>query len=194
MLPKRFPTARIFTCDWPARLFRDKSTIQMTVAELARSLLLGIQSRPGASPTRPILFIASCLGGVILTQALVIAAEPGSGYTSLWRATGGVVFLATPFRGTAFQDIARAAVGFLKVRASLTDTAVTDLLDSLKASNLFLQDLVGGFTRICQQRDQPCQLAIFYETEKGNLLRKALPSPLADVLNEPKPVSRKDSP
>lgn len=190
MLPARFPTARIFTCDWPAGLFKEKSTIQMTVRELARSLLLGIHSRPGADKGRPILFIASCLGGLILIQAMVIAAEPGSEYTSLWRATGGVVFLATPFRGTAFQDIARAAVAVLEVPARLAGETVNGLLDNLKASTPFLEDLVGDFTQTYKRRDQPCQLAIFYETKPGNLLRKGIPiRQFADYLKEPKLVS-----
>ncbi|KAK0752400.1 hypothetical protein B0T18DRAFT_292453, partial [Schizothecium vesticola] len=171
MLPARFPTARIFTCDWPAGLFKEKSTIQMTVIELARSLLLGVHSRPGADKGRPILFIASCLGGLILIQAIVIAAKPESEYTSLWRATGGVVFLATPFRGTAFQDLARAAVVVLEVSARLAGETVNNLLDNLKASTPFLEDLVGDFTQTYKRRDQPCQLAIFYETKPGNLLR-----------------------
>lgn len=190
MLPARFPTARIFTCDWPAGLFKEKSTIQMTVRELARSLLLGIHSRPGADKGRPILFIASCLGGLILIQAMVIAAEPESEYMSLWRVTGGVVFLATPFRGTGFQDIARAAVLFLEFFAGLAGETVNGLLDNLKASTPFLEDLVGDFTRTYQQRGQPCQLAIFYETKPGNLLRKGIPTrALADYLKEPKLVS-----
>ncbi|KAJ8110970.1 hypothetical protein ONZ43_g5735 [Nemania bipapillata] len=110
MLPRRVPAARIFTCDWPASLFKDKLTIEMTAKELARSLLLAIQSRPGASPTRPLLFIASCLGGIILIQAMAVAAECGSEYNMLWAATRGIVFLATPFRGTAFQEIAAMAL------------------------------------------------------------------------------------
>lgn len=190
MLPKLFPQARIFTIDWPASLFKERSTIEMTIVELARSLLLSIQSRPSAEESRPILFIASCLGGVVLIQAIVIAARSEREYTSLWRATGGIVFLATPFRGTAFQDIARGAVIFLKSYARITDKQITELLDSVKTSTRFLEDLVGDFTQICQQRDQPCELAIFYENRKGNLLRKVpLLSPLADILSKPKLVS-----
>ncbi|GKZ26826.1 hypothetical protein AbraIFM66951_005023 [Aspergillus brasiliensis] len=188
MLPDLAKRARIFYCDWPATLFNEQSTIEMTITELARCLLLAIHSRPGAEKNRPLLFIASCLGGVILSQALVIAARPGSEYASLWRATGGVVFLATPFRGTAFEDMARAAIPFLKGYARLADRAVTGLLDSVTASTPFLQDLVRDFTRICHQRDQPCRLAIFYEAKKSNLLRKApfLPQWAADSLKGPK--------
>ncbi|GIC94571.1 uncharacterized protein Aud_001900 [Aspergillus udagawae] len=188
MLPEKAEQARIFYCDWPACLFNEQSTIGLTITELARCLLLGIRSRPGADNNRPLLFIASCLGGVILSRALVIAAQLGSEYASVWRSTGGVVFLATPFRGTAFKDLARVAVAFLKGYAMLADRAVTNLLDSVTASTPFLEDLVGDFTGICQQRDPPCQLAIFYETEETNLLRKALPllPQLADILNKPK--------
>ncbi|KAJ3580064.1 hypothetical protein NPX13_g509 [Xylaria arbuscula] len=116
--------------------------------------------------------------GIILIQALVIAAASGSGYSSLWEASGGVVFLATPFRGTAFREIASTAIKFLKGYGSLTDRVVTDLLSNLQESTPFLQDLVGSFTSICVQRRQrgrPCRLAIFYETETTNLLRKLWP-------------------
>jgi hypothetical protein len=203
MLPNRVQTARIFTCDWPASLFKNSDSIEMTITELARALLSGIQSmrvRLDADENRPILFIASCLGGIVLIQSLILAAQPGSEYTSLWRATGANVFLATPFRGTAFHDIATLSVSFLNHYANLTGRVVTNLLNSVKTSTPFLQDLVGNFTEICRKRDQdnaqnhPCLLAIFYETGNSNLWRKVLPlESLADFLNKPKPVSARDS-
>ncbi|KAK0624541.1 hypothetical protein B0T17DRAFT_576975 [Bombardia bombarda] len=186
MLPKRFPTARIFTCDWPAHLFRDRNTVESTVKELARSLLLGIRTRPGGDTSRPLLFIASCLGGIILTQALVIAAKPDSEYGTVWTATGGVVFLATPFRGTSFKDIASFSIDFLKVYSMLTDKVVTKLLDSVKESTPFLEGLVGDFTKICRQGEQEGRLAIFYETKESNLLRKLLIRQVADLMKPPK--------
>jgi hypothetical protein len=198
MLPTRVQKAQIFTCDWPASLFKESTSIEMTITELARTLLVTIQSKRaelGVEENRPILFIASCLGGIILIQSPVLAARHGSEYASLWKATGGVVFLATPFRGTAFQDIASWSV-FLKSYASFTDRVVTELLDTVKASTRFLEDLVADFTWRCRRREQrdsrdpPCLLASFYETEKGNLLRKGpLLKWVANYLYEEKPVS-----
>lgn len=102
--------------------------------ELARSLLLGIWSRPGADKGRPIPFVASRPGGLAPIQALVIATEPRSEHASLQGATKGVVFLATPFRGTAFQDIAKAAVLFLGVSARLAgETATCGVINGLMA-------------------------------------------------------------
>lgn len=182
LLPRQFPKARVFTCDWPADLFKRSDTIQMTTTELARSFLLAIQARQHGSETRPIIFIASCLGGIVLAQALVLAAAPRSEFAHLWKATVGIVFLATPFRGTAFKQIACQSVFFLKGFAMLSRREVTTLLDSVGKSTSFLEELVGSFTSICLQRGDTCQLSVFYETGKGNLWRKLLPSPVADIL------------
>jgi hypothetical protein len=191
LLPRKFPKARIFTCDWPADIFRTKDTIESTTEELARKLLLGIKARDIPTEDRPILFIASCLGGLVLNQALVLAEKQESGYTAVWEATKGIIFLATPFRGTAFEQVARKAVFFLNGYAKLSKKQVTNLLSSTTTSSLFLQELVGNSTTTYQQRKDDCRLAIFYETKKGNLLRKVLPHWLADVLNEPRQVCAK---
>lgn len=145
MLLNKVGSARIFTSDWPANLFVSQDSIQPTIIELARNLLLDIRSKLGEID-RPILFIASCLGGIIVTQAVVDAAKQNSDYHSLWRATRGIVFLATPFRGTAFQDIAILAVASMNNVARLAGQSLTTLLDSVKGSTPFLEELVGDFT------------------------------------------------
>lgn len=192
LLPRQFPKARVFTCDWPADLFKRSDTIQMTTTELARSLLLAIQARQYGSEAQPIIFIASCLGGIVLAQALVLAAAPRSEYANLWEATMGIVFLATPFRGTAFKQLARQSAFFLKGFAMLSRREVTILLDSVGRSTPFLEELVGSFTSICLQRGDTCQLSVLYETGRGNLWRKILPLPIADILFEKQAVREDD--
>lgn len=98
MLPKTAERARIFYCDWPADLYEQPDLVQTTVDVFALLLLAGIKRRLLATDDRPILFIASCLGGVILMKALVDAGI-GDDYISIRRATRGIIFLATPFRG-----------------------------------------------------------------------------------------------
>ncbi|KAH8884294.1 hypothetical protein GQ53DRAFT_797897 [Thozetella sp. PMI_491] len=177
MLPSKVGPARIFTCDWPADLFQRSNSIPMVLDELARLLLAGIQARPSPAneqarrESQPILFIASCLGGIILMKALVIAST-GDEYLSLRRATRGAIFLATPFRGTAFQDIASWAIPSLQAWASLRNQAVTQLLNSVKGSTFELQELVRSFTQLCQDKDHPCQVHTFYEKGKTSLHRK----------------------
>ena len=96
MLPKRFPTVRIFTCDWPADLFGPPGFTLKMLEELALQLLLGIKGRLLATNNqfrndRRIVFVASCLGGVILAKALVMATGE---YESVKRAICGIVLKA----------------------------------------------------------------------------------------------------
>ncbi|KAI9771053.1 MAG: hypothetical protein M1839_002950 [Geoglossum umbratile] len=110
MLPSKVGPARIFTCDWPADLLQ--KSIPTTLEESAQVLLYSIKCHLTANrlarEDRPVLFIASCLGGIILIKALEIDDNYGSDNDdspSLRRAMRGVIFLATPFGGTAFKDM-----------------------------------------------------------------------------------------
>ena len=79
----------------------------------------------------------------------------------------------------------------MKSYAKLADKQVTNLLSSVKKSTKFLEDLVEAFiTTRNERRNLLCELASFYEIEKGNLLRKVLPfSLLVDILSKLKLVS-----
>ncbi|KAM3548595.1 hypothetical protein ARSEF4850_009328 [Beauveria asiatica] len=125
MLPTSVDRVRIFTCDWPADLLVPSDLIPKTIEEYALLLLEGIESALFTCETRrqdrPILFIASCLGGLILIMALVHADDRRSRYYCLRKATRGIIFLATPFRGTSFQDVAAWAEVGLKAKASTQD-------------------------------------------------------------------------
>ncbi|KFY28765.1 hypothetical protein V491_00298, partial [Pseudogymnoascus sp. VKM F-3775] len=177
MLPKRFPTARIFTCDWPADLLEQPDFIPKTIEEFARLLLAGIKSRPPVthdSPgkdDRPVVFIASCLGGIVLMKALVMASHE---YHSVRRETCGIVFLATPFRGTSFQDVAKWAEPGLRAWASIRDKNVSNMLEHVK-STFELGELVRSFTALCKKNGLIDHVFTFYETGKSSLPRKIAP-------------------
>ncbi|KAK3364019.1 armadillo-type protein [Lasiosphaeria hispida] len=193
MLPKRFPTARIFTCDWPADLFEQPGFVQKMIDEFARLLLAGIKGRPPATNDqsghdRPIVFIASCLGGIILAKALVMASRE---YESVKRATGGIVFLATPFRGTSFQPVAPLAELGLSLWASIRDKNVSNLLELVK-STFDLEELARSFTTLCQENKLTDRIFIFYETGKSSLPRKIVPW-LPDSLSQVQPLVNRAS-
>lgn len=176
MLPKTAERARIFCCDWLADLYERPNLIQKTVDELAHLLLAGIKGQllemdGHARDNRPILFIASCLGGIILMKALVIAGH-GNEYTFLRQATRGIIFLATPFRGTSFQDVANWAEPTLKVWALLQGQKVSQLLSEVKPT-FNLEELVRHFTIL--SLEEKYILGNFYETGKTSLLRKVFP-------------------
>jgi len=171
MLPARFPTARIFTCDWPADLLEQPDFIQKTIEEFARLLLAGIKSRSPVThgsygkDDRPIVFVVSCLGGIVLVKALVMASRE---YLSVRQATRGIVFLATPFRGTSFQDVAQWAEPGLRAWASIRHKNVSNMLEHVK-STFELKELVTSFSTLCQENDLLDSIYAFYETGKSSL-------------------------
>jgi hypothetical protein len=205
MLPEKIGSARIFTCDWPADLLEQPDLIQKTAEEFARLLLAGIKRRPLPTNTsytkrrdRPIVFIASCLGGIILIKALVIAGN-SSEYAVVRQSTRGIVFLATPFRGTSFQDVADWAEPGLRAWASIRGQKVSSLLDDVKGSTFRLEELIRSFTQLCHDKDYPFQVVTFYELGLTSLHRKfplgrLIPSGLLDVVVPPKPVSKMEFP
>ncbi|KAI1110358.1 armadillo-type protein [Nemania sp. NC0429] len=172
MLPKAAERAgiraRIFTCNWPADVFQRATSIQKPVNMFSQLLFEGIQrglrSMDGhGREDRPILFIASCIGGIILINALV---ETEEAFNPVRRATRGILFLATPFRGTSFEDVAAWAERGLEVLGRIQDRRTSTLLNIVKGSNFDLESLVLKFTKLSQERGSLCQLFNFYEGEK----------------------------
>lgn len=95
-------------------------------------------------------------------------------YDCIRTATRGIVFLATPFQGTSFQDVAKWAVPGLRAWASIRGQEVSKLLDNVKES-FDLDELVRRFTRLCQEPAHPYQVMTFYELGKTNLYHKVFP-------------------
>ncbi|PHH60507.1 hypothetical protein CDD81_1597 [Ophiocordyceps australis] len=187
MLPHDIPKARIFTCNWPSQLYHDPDTIEMTISELSRILFSDIQSERcqlGASKHRPVIFIASSLGGIILAKAFILAAEPKSDYEDLRAATAGVIFLGTPFRGTALADLFGVAMMSLEAKGFFRRQALArGLLDNLGKSTANLEELVNHFTTRCCLNSKVF-IYCFYETVQSDLVAKALPKQTPDWLKK----------
>lgn len=66
MLPKDVPTAQIYTYNWPAN-FLSKS-IDEPLRGHAKSFLAALGAELRTMPKRPIIFIASCFGGLLLAK------------------------------------------------------------------------------------------------------------------------------
>ena len=107
-------------------------------------------------------------------------------YESVKRATRGIVFLATPFRGTSFQHVATWAEPGLRLWASIRDKNVSNLLELVK-STFNLGELVRSFTTLCLENELTDYMFIFYETGKSSLPRKIAPW-LPTSLSQEQPV------
>ena len=116
-------------------------------------------------------------------KALVMASHE---YLSVRRATRGIVILATPFRGTSFQDVAKWAEPGLRAWASVQHKNVSNMLEHVK-STFELGELVRSFTTLCWEDDLIDRIYTFYETGKSSLPHK-IPPWLPGSLSQEQPV------
>ncbi|KAI0857388.1 armadillo-type protein [Xylaria cubensis] len=189
MLPRDVGSARIFTCDWPSDLFERSGYRQKTFDEFAGLLFTKLAEHHSRDKERPILFIASCFGGILLLKALVDHTPQNH---SLRSAVRGIVFLATPFSGTSFRDIAEWAVPGLRAWAFIRAEKLSNLLYETELHRELAQ-LRSGFTAFCYDIDLPREhLAAFYELGESSLTRKVIPW-LPDLFAQKKPLVDQDS-
>ncbi|RDW68629.1 hypothetical protein BP5796_09286 [Coleophoma crateriformis] len=170
MLPEAIPEARIFTYDWDANYFRDAPV--MTLLGHADTLLALVLDtlRLGS---RPIIFIASCFGGLILAKAITRASEVKSPYESVLRSTVGAVFLATPFRGS---DAAKQAQWQVVVGGIMGEQTSTELIDDLNQKDTELRTLTQEFAEIAGRSSARLSIHCFYETKHTEMLNYFLQS------------------
>ncbi|KAI1157792.1 ARM repeat-containing protein [Nemania serpens] len=154
------------------RMLPVQKSVPTTLRESADSLRAGISRHlewnDETRKERPILFIASCLGGIILLKALEIdrSLVKVNSRPSLISATRGIIFLATPFLGTAFKDMPDWE---LKVWASLNGKEVSALIDYTKNPQA-LGDLVHTFIGLSKAHEY--HVWTFWESCKTNLLSR----------------------
>ncbi|KAK3369601.1 hypothetical protein B0T24DRAFT_596325 [Lasiosphaeria ovina] len=151
MLPAVFKKrrARIFTYHWNANTFIDAST--ESFGGQAEALLSRIHEARTKDETTelPIVFIASCFGGLLLAKALVIK---------------GIAFLGTPFRGSEGAEAAEIRVMVAALFGATSSDLLLRVLDNKPGDR---DELTDAFATLATNRKIP--IAMFYETEKSDI-------------------------
>ncbi|KAK8924386.1 Protein NLRC3 [Metarhizium anisopliae] len=167
MLPHNVGNARIFVCNWEAEMFQ-KSTptnLEESAQSFLRIMRHHLEQRERGAAANPLLFIASCFGGIILIKALEI--DDTCREKTLIKATRGIVFLATPFKGASFKDVPDAA---LKAVALFRDQALTNLIDYVNEPKSNANELLKRFIDI---KSRECyEVCAFWEAEGISLFSK----------------------
>jgi pimeloyl-ACP methyl ester carboxylesterase len=164
-LPRDVPNARIMTFGYDATAAFERSTAG--ILEHARDLLRYLdEARTDVEErNRPILFVVHSLGGLVLKQALVIAAESGlRQYEPIWEATKGVIFFGTPHRGSS---LAKYGAQLARVPTALSMKPTPRLLESLRTGSFVLSQLNDSFSGLMDRRGQQegKEVVSFYETK-----------------------------
>ncbi|KAK4663369.1 hypothetical protein QC763_0097850 [Podospora pseudopauciseta] len=177
MLPAALPKARIYTYDWNANYFAN-APVQTLLGHA--DTLLGLIAEGRGSQTRPIIFVASCFGGLILAEAIIRAAQEGSAYKHILLSTVGIVFLATPFQGS---DAAKQARWQVLVKGIMGEQASDQLIKDLEQSHDFVHQRVQKFAEIANAKAVQLPLSCFFETRKTEMLRGILSPGWAERLS-----------
>ncbi|KAI1091610.1 hypothetical protein F5B19DRAFT_457662 [Rostrohypoxylon terebratum] len=95
-LPSQFPGVpiRVWSFGYDASVF-GKAVID--IEDVATSLVAGLDGeRQGTHSTKPIIFVAHSLGGIIVKKALILANERSDIWGDIRDSTHGAIFLVSP--------------------------------------------------------------------------------------------------
>lgn len=127
----------------------------LDVVDFAKDLLLQMLNHPGGiGADRPILFVAHSMGGLVVKKAYTLG-KLDQRFTSLVSNVTGIVFLATPHRGSQYaRTLSRilAAVSIL--------TPPKEYVSALEQDSPTIQDISEVFSHHCED----LVLVSFYET------------------------------
>ena len=140
------------------------------------------------NPTRPMVLICHCFGGIIIQRAIISARLHSQDWTVVPRSStqdardmvhciAGIVFLGTPFRGSKAQTYAKI-IG--TIMSHLNDRGNSKIYDLTDAKSQEQKDQLHNFVHIAFHQAIP--ICCFYEQHKSDLTR---------ILRAPKAISKK---
>ncbi|RSL89781.1 hypothetical protein CEP51_001076 [Fusarium floridanum] len=186
MLPSVLPDCRILTYDWNANI--DKGAATQSLRGHATTLLDKLHiDRDESGKSLPILFIASCFGGLLLAEALLLASDPFQNYQDIYHSTIGAIFLGTPFRGThdGFFTAAELRVAVAIASGAETAKGLVAFLKSEPDERRYLDQLVERFYDMINNKKLGIPVVFFYETRETDFTKviKKLPSKFVKTLD-----------
>ncbi|KEY75046.1 hypothetical protein S7711_09653 [Stachybotrys chartarum IBT 7711] len=200
MLPSVMPNARIFTYDWNANIDRDAA--DEGLFGHANGLLEDLHILRSDRSYRPIIFVASCFGGLLLIKvfnplldiygtadirkALHLASESHSEYQHILKSTAGAIFLGTPFQGGE-NDLFTPAQQRVAVAVAMYGERARELVSYLRNDRRGreLDNLVQQFYRMALSDQFKFEITCYYERQPTDLTRvyRDLPIEFAQQLN-----------
>ncbi|KAI1129789.1 ARM repeat-containing protein [Nemania abortiva] len=164
MLPSVTKNARIFTYDWNANYDDDSpsSTLLGHADGLLESLRIQRKKDKGKDP---IVFIASCFGGLLLIKALHRVQERRE-WKPILLLTAGIAFLGTPFQGSneTFYDATQIRIAIAESMGGEASDEMVKYLRNTDGERGELDEVVHHFCELIEQDDYKFTMFCFYET------------------------------
>ncbi|KAH0536549.1 hypothetical protein FGG08_006579 [Glutinoglossum americanum] len=162
-LPSQLPSSRIMSYGYNSATAFSKATTDIT--DEAGMLLdrLSGERLNQQERTRPIIFVAHSLGGIVVKKAsaLILAHERSRHYADILGSVRGCVFLGVPHRGSDAAYWGTFAANLLKL-AKPGININTKFLEALQRNSAVFAEISQQFV----ERGASLQIRTFYETEK----------------------------
>ncbi|KAL9628880.1 MAG: hypothetical protein Q9164_007118, partial [Protoblastenia rupestris] len=142
-LPDALPYARVMTFGYNASYTGDATSGR--IRDFGKQLLEALRIEREQCQSRPLVFVCHSLGGLVVKRAIVEASPVKSRHFDIFNAASGIVFLATPHRGSSKASIGKMLVNISKVSLKQNKT---QLLAELERENPSLTDLTEDFSRL----------------------------------------------
>ncbi len=136
-MPTTLPHARVMTYgyDTHIRHWVESPTSRNTIYDIAGDLLVALEAERWTDPSRPVLFVAHSLGGIVVKELLRQSRGSQKGQAralhKIFESTIGVVFFGTPHAGADRGFLLRFAEKVVKAAGfSVNEQIVNALLPS----------------------------------------------------------------
>lgn len=148
------------------------SSNETRIRTIARQVLADLSSKRQEDDElrRPLVFICHSLGGLVIKQALVLAARDGDdGRDEIYRSTIGVVFFGTPNLGSNADKKKR-----IQILKNIAKTAFSEIPPkievALKLHSNELLDLADDFRKLDICETNRLRIYSYHETHKTKSL------------------------
>ncbi|KAK7552469.1 hypothetical protein IWX46DRAFT_343274 [Phyllosticta citricarpa] len=166
MLPAIAPHARIMRYGYRSAWF-GSDRVRAKVGKIAERFLRALERKREECPTRPIIFVAHCFGGVVLMRALSLSYSLEDDRRKIFESTTGIAFFSTPFRGTTSSFTSKLVTAMTSKWEDEVDVSVLQTLD---ADDQLLQVIMEEFGRI-RNKPNPAKVACFTEMAPAPIAR-----------------------
>lgn len=166
LLASRLPHARIMTFGYDAYIVRPGLVSTNRIGNHSMDLLqalVNLRTSHGIY-SRPIVFVAHSLGGLVTKDALLLSKNSPEGYLrSIFSSTKAIAFMGTPHLGSALATWAKLPtkwLGFLKQ----TNMYLLSVLETESETLSRIQRDFLTLLRVRESQGNPISITCFYET------------------------------
>jgi hypothetical protein len=165
LLPNDLSKARLLSWGYDAYFIRTTTAGTNRLVDHAVNMLhdLTTDRRKHNAGSRPIIFVAHSLGGLVCKEAILQSRNnPEVHLRSIFHNLKGIIFMGTPHRGSWMADWAKIPVRALRIAKSTNRS----LIQVLGTGDQFLESIQTRFlsmVRELHEDDRKLQVTCFYE-------------------------------